>query len=126
MPNSQHADVLALRSLAQTYFDAAHEMDAEKFESIFHASSSVTKIGDDDNVGVMPIASWLAVVRSRTSPKQQGFAREDQLLSMDIDSDLALLKLKLRVPPHAFTDLLSCLKVNGNWKIVQKVMTPKT
>jgi hypothetical protein len=35
-------DALALRSLAQTYFDAAYEMDADKFASIFHPSSSVT------------------------------------------------------------------------------------
>ena len=125
MPTLQDTDVTALRSLAQTYFDAAYEMDAEKFASIFHPSSSVTKVADDGNLGVTPIASWLAAVRNMKAPKQQGFEREDQILSIDVESDLALLKLKLRIPPRSFTDLLSCLKVNGNWKIVQKVMTSK-
>jgi len=125
MPTSQDTDVSALRSLAQTYFDAAYEMDAEKFASIFHPSSSVTKVADDGNLGVTPIASWLAAVRTMKAPKEQGFEREDQIVSVDVESDLALLKLKFRVPPRSFTDLLSCLKVNGNWKIVQKVMTSK-
>lgn len=119
-------DVHALRSLAQTYFDAAYEMDAEKFASIFHPSSSVTKVGDDGNVGVTPIAAWLAAVRDLKAPKEQGLERDDQILSIDAESELALLKLKLRIPPRHFTDILSCLKVNGTWKIVQKVMTSKT
>jgi len=118
-------DASALRSLAQTYFDAAYEMDAEKFASIFHSLSSVTKVAEDGNVGVTPIATWLAAVRSMKAPKQQGFERDDQILSIDIEGELALLKVKLHIPPRCFTDLLSCLKVNGTWKIVQKVMTSK-
>jgi hypothetical protein len=121
----QDTDVSALRSLAQSYLDAAYEMDAEKFASIFHPASSVTKVADDGNLAVTPIASWLAAVRTMQAPKQQGFEREDQILSIDVESDLALLKLKLRIPPRSFTDLLSCLKVNGTWKIAQKVMTSK-
>ena len=119
-------DVHALRSLAQTYFDAAYEMDADKFASVFHPSSSVTKVGDDGNVGVAPIAMWLAAVRNMKAPKQQGLERHDQIVSIDIERELALLKLKLQIPPRCFTDMLSCLKVNGTWKIVQKVMTSKT
>lgn len=123
MPILQDTDVSALRALAQTYLDAAYEMDAEKFASIFDPSSSVTRVTDDGNVSVTPIAAWLTAVRSAQAPKQQGFEREDQILSIDAERDLALVKLKLRIPPRSFTDLLSCLKVNGSWKIAQKVMT---
>jgi hypothetical protein len=124
--NLMDTDVRALRSLAQTYFDAAYEMDADKFASIFHPSSSVTRVGDHGDVGVMPIATWLAAVRNMKAPKQQGLERHDQILSIDVERELALLKLKLQIPPRYFTDMLSCLKVSGTWKIVQKVMTSKT
>jgi hypothetical protein len=124
--NSMDTDVRALRSLAQTYFDAAYEMDADKFASIFHPLSSVTRVGDDGNVGVTPIGTWLAAVRNTKAPKHQGSERQDQILSIDVERDLALLKLKLQIPPRRFTDMLSCLKANGTWKIVQKVMTSKT
>jgi hypothetical protein len=116
-------DLGALLALAQVYFDAAHEMDAEKFASIFHPSSSVTKVDDDGNVSVTPIAAWLTLVRNMKAPKQQGAARHDQILSVDVVRDMALVKLNLQVPPRRFTDMLSCLKVNGTWKIAQKVMT---
>jgi hypothetical protein len=119
-------DVRALRSLAQTYFDAAYEMDADKFASIFDPASSVTKVGDDGNVSVTPIAMWLAAVRNMTAPKQQGLERHDQIISIDVDGELALVKLKFHILPRYFTDMLSCLKTNGSWKIVQKVMTSKT
>lgn len=119
-------DIRALLAVAQTYFDAAYEMDADKFASIFHPSSSVTRVGDDGNVSVTSIEMWLAAVRNMKAPKQEGLERNDQILSISVVRELALLKLKLQIPPRYFTDMLSCLKVNGTWKIVQKVMTTKT
>lgn len=118
-----NSDVSALQALAQTYFDAAYEMDAEKFASLFDPSSTVTKIGEDGNVSVTPIETWLAAVRHMKSPKQQGCERDDQILSIDVEKDLAVLKVKLQVPPRVFTDMLSCLNVHDTWKIVQKVAT---
>lgn len=112
--------------MAQAYFDAACEMDADKFASLFHHSSCVTKVGEDGNVSVMPIETWLAVVRNMKSPQELGLERHDEILSIDVVRELALLKLRLQIPPHYFTDMLSCLKVNGTWKIVQKVMTTET
>ena len=119
-------DIHALLAVAQTYFDAAYEMDADKFASIFHHSSSVTKVGEDGNVSVTPIEMWLAAVRKMKAPKQLGLERHDEILSIDVVRELALLKLKLQIPPRYFIDMLSCLKVNGTWKIVQKVMTTET
>jgi hypothetical protein len=119
-------DIRALSALAKTYFDAAYEMDAEMFASIFHPSSCVTRVGEDGSVSVLPIQSWLAGVRSMQAPKLQALERHDQIVSIDVVRELALLKLKLQIPPRYFTDMLSCLKVGGTWKIVQKVMTVET
>jgi hypothetical protein len=119
-------DIRALLAIAQIYLDAAYAMDADRFASIFHTSSSVTRVGDDGTVIVTPIELWLATVRSTKSPRQLGLERRDRILSIDVEGDLALLKLKLQILPRHFTDMLSCLKVNGTWKIAQKVMTATT
>jgi hypothetical protein len=116
----------ALIAIAKAYFDAAYEMDADKFASIFHPSCSVTRIGDDGNVVTTPVEMWLAAVRNMEAPKQLGLERHDEILSIDVVRELALLRLKLQIPPRYFTDMLSCLKVNETWKIVQKVMTVET
>jgi hypothetical protein len=119
-------DVRALTTIATTYFDAAYDMDADKFAAIFDPACSVTKIGEDGNVSVTPIAAWLAAVRRLTAPSLQGLARHDEILSIDVERELALVKLKLQIPPRYMTDLLSCLRVNGAWMIVQKVTAIET
>jgi len=119
-------DYRALLALAQTYFDAAHEMDADRFASIFHHSSAVTRVGEDGTVSVTPIAVWLAAVRNMKAPSQLGLERLDEILSIDVVRELALVKLQFQIPPRHFTDMLSCLKVDGAWKIAQKVMTAET
>ena len=119
-------DISALVAIAKMYCDAAYEMDADKFASLFHPSCSVTKAGEDGNVSVTPIEMWLAAVRSMKAPKLQGLERHDEILSIDVVRELALVKLKLQIPPRYFTDLLSCLKVDGTWRIVQKVTAVET
>jgi hypothetical protein len=119
-------DMGALVAIAKAYFDAAYEMDADKFASVFHHSCSVTKVGEDGNVSVTPLEMWLAAVRNMKAPKQLGLGRDDEILSIDVVRELALLKLRLQIPPRCMTDMLLCLKVNGTWKIVQKLMTTET
>src|SRR5688572_14026173 len=124
--SAMDTDIRALAALAKTYCYAAYEMDADKFASIFHPSCSVTKTGEDGNVSMTPIEMWLAGVRSMKAPKLQGLERHDEILLIDVVRELALVKLKLQIPPRYFTDLLSCLKVDGAWKIVQKVTMMET
>jgi hypothetical protein len=119
-------DYRALLALAQAYLDAAHEMDADRFASIFHHSSAVTRVGEDGTMSVTPIEMWLATVRGMKAPKQLGLERHDEILSVDVVRELALVKLQFQIPPRYFTDMLSCLKVDGAWKIAQKVMTAET
>lgn len=113
-------DIDGLVALAQIYFDAAYDMDADRFSSIFHASSSVTRRHDDDVV-VMPVAAWLDAVRGLVSPRKAGAVRADQVLSITMGRGAAILKLRLTIPPREVTDLLSCLFLGGRWQIVQKV-----
>lgn len=112
-----------LRDLAQAYFDAAYDMDAAQFATIFHPASAVSRIGDDGEVSVTPIEVWLTGVRHATAPRQLGLERKDEVVAIDVSGDLALIQLKLQIPPRYFTDLLSCLRVKDAWKIVQKVMS---
>ena len=60
------------------------------------------------------------------APKLQGLERHDEILSIDVVRELALLKVEFQLPPRHFTDMLSCLKIGGIWKIAQKVMTMET
>lgn len=123
-PSTGNIDGLV--ALAKTYFDAAYAMDADKFATIFDPAALVTRRGDGSSVVVTPVAAWLDVVRSLTSPQDAGAVRADQILSIAMTRDMALLKLRLRIPPREVTDLLSCFYLNGRWQIVQKVFAAET
>jgi hypothetical protein len=114
-------DVEGLIGLAKAYFDAAYTMDAEKFATIFDPSASVTRRDDQGGAVVTPIAKWLDIVRGMPSPRDAGSTRRDEILSVSVTGELALLTLRLRLPPREVTDLLSCFYLNGRWQIVQKV-----
>lgn len=115
--------------MAQAYFDAAYEMDADKLASIFHPSSSLSSVaraGEDISLSVTPIGTWLAAVRTTKAPKQLGLERRDEILSIDVVRELALVKLKLQIPPRYFTDMLSCAKISNTWRVVQKLTIVET
>jgi len=117
-------DMHALVVVAHAYFDAAYDMDADSFASLFHPSSSVSsvaRVGDAITVSVTPIATWLTAVRTMTAPRQLGLERHDEILSIDVVRELASLKVKLQIPPRYFIDMLTCVKIADTWKIVQKV-----
>lgn len=118
---SSEASIDGLVALAKTYFDAAYAMDAGSFATIFDPAAFVTRRGDGNSVVVTPIAAWLDVVRGLTSPQDAGSVRVDQILSIAMTRDMALLQLRLRIPPREVTDLLSCFYLNGRWQIAQKV-----
>lgn len=123
-PNTGTAE--ALLGLANTYFDAAYAMDADQFSTIFHPHASITRGDDRGGVVVTPVAAWLDAVRGMESPHQTSETRRDELLSIELSGHMAVLKLRLRLPPRIVTDLLTCLHVNGRWQIVQKVFSAET
>ncbi|MCA3594965.1 MAG: nuclear transport factor 2 family protein [Methylobacterium sp.] len=119
-------DIAALEALAKTYLDGLHEGDAGKLGSVFLPTSALTQVVEG-KVSITPCATWLERVASRPSPKSQGLERDDHVLSIDVvGPDLAHLKIKCAIPPRYFTDLLSCLKVEGQWQVAQKVFMTET
>lgn len=124
MPPAENINELV--ALTKTYFDAVYAMDADGFATIFDPAASVTRRGDGNSVVVTPVAAWLDMVRSLRSPQDAGSVRADQILSIAVTRDMALLKLRVRIPPREMTDLLSCFYLNGRWQIVQKVFAAET
>lgn len=111
----------AILAAVQTYLDGLHEGDADKLAKIFHQSSSLTW---EERGALVPWSRdhWLMAVRSRPSAKERGLARHDEILQVDqATATMAFVKLKCAIPPNFYTDYLSLLKVQGEWRIAQKV-----
>ena len=119
-------DRAAIEATVRTYFDGLHEGDADKLASVFHEASALT-FEQDGKVVVWPRDQWLKIVRERASPKAGGLARDDAILSVDQSGPTtAFVKVRCQIPPRYFQDYLSLLKVDGRWRIVQKIFATET
>lgn len=117
-----NTDIKAIEAATRTYLDGLYEGDVDKLAHVFHASSALTTADENGAIKIVPREEWLAAVRGRPSPKAAGLQREDHILTIDlVGPTLALVKVKCQMPPRYFTDLLSFLKVESKWQIVQKV-----
>lgn len=120
-------DIKAIEAVTRTYLDGLYEGDVAKLAHAFHPTSALTTVKDDGAIQIVPREQWLEAVRNRPSPKAAGMAREDHILTIDlVGPTLALVKVKCQMPPRYFTDLLSFLKVESQWQIVQKVFMTDT
>jgi len=111
----------AIEAVVRTYLDGLYEGDADKLAAAFHPTSALTQWWEGE-LKITPRDAWLEAVRARPSPKSQGLARSDEVLSVDVvGPDMALVKLRCAIPPRHFTDLLSLLRIEGRWQVAQKV-----
>lgn len=120
-------DIKVIEAVTRTYLDGLYEGDVDKLAHAFHPTSALTTVREDGAIQIVPREQWLEAVRGRPSPKAAGLAREDHILTIDlVGPTLALVKVKCQMPPRYFTDLLSFLKVESRWQIVQKVFMTET
>lgn len=115
-------DLKAIEAATWTYLNGLYEGDVDKLSHVFHPTSALTSAQEDGAIKILPRDQWLEWVRGRPSPKAAGLARGDHILTIDlVGPTLALVKVKCQMPPRYFTDLLSFLKVDSKWQVVQKV-----
>ena len=122
-----NADIKAVEATVRTYLDGIYEGNIDKLSHVFHPSSALTTVREDGSIQATARDDWFDVVRNRQSPQALGLQRDDHILTLDlVRPTLALVKVKCQMPPRYFTDLLSLLKVESRWQIVQKVFMTET
>ena len=110
-----------LLSAVDMYFDAIHECDTGKLNTVFHPQSSLFD-ADNGPVFVESIESFSADVGSRTSPASVGQKREAEIIMIDYLSPIsATVKIRIRAHENVFVDHLAFLKGPSGWQIVSKV-----
>jgi len=115
------AQLDALNTAIETYFEAIHDCNIEKLNEVFHPQSSLFD-ADNGEVFVEPIDSFRADVAGRTSPHSTGQAMEAEILLIDFLSPLsATVKIRIRAHQNVFVDHLGFVKGSAGWKIVSKI-----
>ncbi len=109
-------DLDVITALVQEYFEGLHHADINMLQRIFHPDAYLKAPGLRRSV-----AQWLNLVSQREVPAQQGAAFDYRLLSVDIVSEQAMVKLVCPLLGRTYIDFLGLLKENGQWLIVNKM-----
>ena len=111
----------ALLAAVQLYFEAIHECDTVKLNTVFHESASLFD-ADNGTIFVEPIDSFSRDVGGRTSPNSAGQPMEAEVLVVDYLSPLsATVKIRIRAHENVFVDHLGFVLGHKGWQIVSKI-----
>jgi len=121
----QQTDDAAIRQTIEHYFRGHATGNGEEFKKAFAADAQLWSIQNGQLVR-LPSADYIA--RASGKPAADEAQRKRSIASVDVTGNAAIVKVVLDYPATRFTDYMSLLKINGEWKIVNKtyVSQPKT
>ncbi|MCR9255963.1 MAG: nuclear transport factor 2 family protein [Alphaproteobacteria bacterium] len=115
------ADRTAIEAAMQAYFDCLWTGNADLWRhKAFHPQAHMYGIMDGEAKD-WPIGEVCDRIDARPSSKDFGTERQDHVLAIDMTSPTsALVKCEVAVLDKYYRDLLTFLKIDGDWKIISK------
>jgi hypothetical protein len=111
----------ALTRVLGLYFDGLHHSDVVRLGQVFHPEAHYACATDGDLVH-MSMEAYLPMVAARASPASRGEARHDEIVSIQFAGPVtAMACVRCAIGPKRFTDFLSFVQVDGDWRIIAKV-----
>jgi hypothetical protein len=109
-----------VRTALNAYLEGHKTGQADAFRRAFHPDARMLYVKDGQFVKT-EIADYIA--RAPGKPADDEDKRRRSIDSIDIAGDAAIAKITLDYPEVTFTDYMTLLKVNGEWRIVSKVFS---
>jgi hypothetical protein len=115
------ADEAGARKAVELYLHGHATGKVESFQEAFHPEMKMYFVRD----GVFSqrtAAQYLEGVKGGKPPTAEEAARRKRrIVSMDVTGDVGVAKVELEFPDALLTDYLTVVKVDGTWRIVNKV-----
>ncbi len=122
MVGRDDSDRAAIDAVIDDYFQGMYHSDTERLTRAFHADARIA--GHDEGKLIdNPIDRYIAFIGRVSAPADDGEPFEMEVLSVDIQGTAAAVKVADLYKGLRFTDYLSLLKIDGNWKIVAKTFS---
>lgn len=114
---AQSAEEAAVRSALEHYMLGHATGQGEHFRKIFHPDAKLFAVRDGK---YWQLTSEEYIARAAGKPAADEPQRKRAIESIDITGNAAVAKIVLDYPAVKFTDYMSLLKIDGEWKIVNK------
>ena len=119
---AQDSEEAAIRETIQHYFQGHATGDGQHFRKAFHPDAKLFFIRDGK------LTQWTSeeyIARASGKPADDEGQRKRKIDSIDISGNAAIVKVTLDYPNVVFTDYMSMLKIDGQWKIINKTFYAK-
>ena len=110
----------AVRAALEHYLLGHATGDGAHFAMVFHPQSKLFWMRDD-TLNTRTSADYIAGASG--SPAADEDRRRREITMVDVTGDAAVAKIVLDYPTVVLTDYMSLLKIDGEWKIVNKIFT---
>lgn len=107
----------AVRQAIEHYFRGHATGQGEHFRKVFHPDAKLFAVRDGK---FWQLTSEEYITRASGKPAVDEAQRMRRIESIDITGNAAIVKVVLHYPQVKFTDYMSMLKSDGEWKIVNK------
>jgi len=120
---NQKEDIAAITDAVENYyFKGIYEGDEMLLGSIFHPGTLV--FGDVKGQPYFKTVDlYLDGVKNRQSPKDSGKPFKGQILNIKVVNSIAVAEINLKMYEFNYRDFLSFHKIDGQWIIVNKMLT---
>ena len=109
----------AVRAAVDHYLQGHALGSPEEFSNAFHPEAMLFWVTPEGALGKRTSAEYIKGASGK--PAADESKRKRQILSVDIAGTAAVAKVELDYPSVHFIDYLSLLKVNGEWKVINKI-----
>ena len=114
---AQNAEEAAVRETIENYFRGHATGNGEYFKKAFHTDAKLFWIRDGQ-LAERTSAEFINGASGKPAPDEA--QRKRRIESIDITGNAAIVKVSLDYPDAHIIDYMSMLKVDGQWKIVNK------
>ena len=115
--SAQDPEEVAVRAALENYIRGHATGHGEHFRKIFHPDSKLFAVRDGK---YWQLTSEEYIARAPGKPAADEEKRMRRIESVDITGNAAMAKIVLHYPQVKYTDYMSLLKIDGEWKIVNK------
>ena len=127
-----HQDETDIKEALETGYvhGAFNELNPDAMAKTFHEDFAIFSPGKEGKINKYPIANWIeSTKKAKANPKFDSANNkwEHKFKSVKVSGEAAAVELELyRKGKHVYTDYLSLLKFDGQWRVVAKVYNEHT
>ncbi|WP_299551819.1 nuclear transport factor 2 family protein [uncultured Tateyamaria sp.] len=100
------------------YMEGIRGGDGARIANAFYSSVNLNSLDTEGNLVLTPRSALEALANSGALPPNSS-----EITHIEIDNDMALVKVTIDLPTLNYHDLLTLLRLNVGWKIVSKTYT---